>query len=52
VIDYAGVGDEAIAALLHDALEDKPSIGSQSPTSMRIFGRFNRILENISAVLF
>jgi hypothetical protein len=29
VIYHAGVEDEEIATLLHDALEGKPSIGSQ-----------------------
>ena len=47
MIDYADVGDEAIAALLHDALEDKPLIGSKATILMSILGRFNRILENI-----
>ena len=36
MIDYAGVGDEAIAALLHDALEDNPEETSRARLRLRL----------------
>lgn len=40
VIDAGGGPDEAIAALLHDALEDAPSVAERSEREAQIAGRF------------